>query len=84
MASPIPEVAATGLFPVRPPDQCEVAIIAGGEDSFAIRMALLKRATKTIRIQALIFTGDESGLRHAGLRRAARQLQARCAGDACQ
>ena len=26
---------------------------------------MLKRATKTIRIQALIFTGDESGLRIA-------------------
>jgi len=65
MPSAMPEVAATGLFPVRSPDECEVAIIAGGEDSFAIRMALLKRARKTIRIQALIFTGDESGLRIA-------------------
>jgi cardiolipin synthase C len=61
--SDIPEVRATGLFPPRPPTGCEVAIIAGGEDSFALRMQLLARAKKTIRIQALIFTGDESGLR---------------------
>ena len=61
--SPLPEVAATGLFPTRPASECEIAMIAGGEDSFALRMALLARAKKTIRIQALIFTGDESGLR---------------------
>ena len=56
---------ATGLFPTRTPDQCEVAVLPGGEDSFAARMELIARAKHTIRIQALIFTGDESGLRVA-------------------
>ena len=59
------DVGGTGLYATRPADQCEVAILAGGEDSFAARMALLARAKHTIRIQALIFTGDESGLRVA-------------------
>ncbi|MBA3501539.1 MAG: phosphatidylserine/phosphatidylglycerophosphate/cardiolipin synthase family protein, partial [Deltaproteobacteria bacterium] len=52
-------------FGVRAPNECEVAILPGGEDSFAARMDLLARAKRTIRIQALIFTGDESGLRVA-------------------
>jgi phosphatidylserine/phosphatidylglycerophosphate/cardiolipin synthase-like enzyme len=65
IASDLPDVAATGLYSPRPADQCEVAILTGGEDSFAARMALLARAKHTIRIQALIFTGDESGLRVA-------------------
>jgi cardiolipin synthase C len=63
--SELPEVGSSGLFPVRSPDECEVAILPGGEDSFAARMALLARAQRTIRIQALIFTGDEAGLRVA-------------------
>ncbi|HUS26940.1 MAG TPA: phosphatidylserine/phosphatidylglycerophosphate/cardiolipin synthase family protein [Kofleriaceae bacterium] len=63
MPSPQPGVGRTGMFDVRPPDQCEVAVLPGGEDSFATRMHLLSLAKKTIRIQALIFTGDESGLR---------------------
>jgi cardiolipin synthase C len=63
--SDLDDVGATGLFAARPPDQCEIAILPGGEDSFAARMALLARAKHTIRIQALIFTGDEAGLRVA-------------------
>ena len=55
----------TGLFPVRQPSECDVAVLAGGEDSFAVRMATLKAATRSIRIQALVFKGDESGLRIA-------------------
>jgi cardiolipin synthase len=65
MRSDLPDVGITGLFPTRPPDECEVGILAGGEDSFAVRMELLARAQHSIRIQALIFTGDESGLRVA-------------------
>lgn len=65
VASDLPEVRATGMFPVRAPAECEIALIAGGEDSFATRMQLLAAAKHTIRIQALIFTGDESGLRVA-------------------
>lgn len=34
-------------------------MVANGEDSFATRMKLLASAQRTIRIQALIFTGVE-------------------------
>src|SRR5215207_7064185 len=63
--SELAEVGATGMFGVRPPGECEISILPGGEDSFAARMDLLARAKKSIRIEALIFTGDESGLRVA-------------------
>jgi putative cardiolipin synthase len=59
------DVGLSGLFPLRPPDDCSVAVLAGGEDSFAVRLAALKNADTSIRIQALIFKGDESGLRIA-------------------
>ncbi|HEY5937857.1 MAG TPA: phospholipase D-like domain-containing protein, partial [Kofleriaceae bacterium] len=65
VASDLPDVKASGMFATRAPAECEVAILTGGEDSFAARMQLLAGARKTIRIQALIFTGDESGLRIA-------------------
>lgn len=65
VTSDLPDIAATGLFPARPAADCDIAVLAGGEDSFAVRMQLLARAKHTIRIQALIFTGDESGLRVA-------------------
>ena len=65
LGSELPAVGTSGLFPVRPPEGCEVAILPGGEDAFAARMDLLARAQRTIRIQALIFTGDEAGLRVA-------------------
>ncbi|MBA3820665.1 MAG: phosphatidylserine/phosphatidylglycerophosphate/cardiolipin synthase family protein [Deltaproteobacteria bacterium] len=71
--SDLPEVRATGLFPVRPAAQCEIAMLAGGEDSFATRMHLLAVARRSIRIQALIFTGDESGLRVAEVLKQKRQ-----------
>jgi phosphatidylserine/phosphatidylglycerophosphate/cardiolipin synthase-like enzyme len=61
--SPQADVGLTAMFDVRPPDQCEVAVLPGGEDSFTTRMALLQSATKSIRVEALIFTGDEAGLR---------------------
>jgi len=65
--SPYEDVALTGLFPVRGPEECRVAVLEGGEDSFAVRMRTLKDAKKSIRIQALLFKGDESGLRIAEL-----------------
>ena len=65
VGSPYPDVGLTGLFPVRGPDECEVAVLRGGEDSFALRMDALKSARSSIRIQALVFKGDESGLRIA-------------------
>src|SRR6185312_10593721 len=65
VTSDFKDVGATGLFPARPASDCEIAVLSGGEDSFAVRMALLARAKHTIRIEALIYTGDESGLRVA-------------------
>ena len=63
--SDMSDVGASGLFAPRPASECEIAILPGGEDSFAARMALLAAAKHTIRIEALIFTGDEAGLRVA-------------------
>jgi len=65
--SPYPDVGLGGLFPARMPNDCSVAVLEGGEDSFAIRMATLRNARQSIRIQALLFKGDESGLRIAEL-----------------
>jgi putative cardiolipin synthase len=65
IGSPLPDIGLNGLFPVRGPDECEVAVLQGGEDSFAVRMQALKNARTSIRIQALVFKGDESGLRIA-------------------
>jgi putative cardiolipin synthase len=65
IGSPYDDVGVSGLFPPHGPDGCEVAVLAGGEDSFAARMAALRNAEKSIRIQALVFKGDETGLRIA-------------------
>ena len=65
--SPYADVADSGLFPVRGPDACSIAVIEGGEDSFAVRLRVLAGARKSIRIQALVFNGDETGLRIAEL-----------------
>jgi cardiolipin synthase C len=65
LPSDLEEIGGTGLFPTRTASECEVVVLAGGEDSFAVRMELLARAKHSIRIQALIFTGDEAGLRVA-------------------
>jgi putative cardiolipin synthase len=65
MGSPFEDVGRSGLFSVRSPDECEVAVLDSGEGSFAARMDMLKGARHSIRIQALIFKGDESGLRIA-------------------
>jgi phosphatidylserine/phosphatidylglycerophosphate/cardiolipin synthase-like enzyme len=63
--SPYPDVGTSGLFPPHGPDGCEIAVLTGGEDSFAARMSTLRNAQKSIRIQALVFKGDETGLRIA-------------------
>ncbi len=65
--SAYPEVGLSGMFPVRAPDACEVAVLQGGEDSFAVRLQTLANAKQSIRIQALVFRGDEAGLRIAEL-----------------
>ena len=63
--SAYPDVGLSGLFPVRGPGECAVAVLQNGEDSFAVRMDALKKARRSIRIQALVFKGDETGLRIA-------------------
>jgi phosphatidylserine/phosphatidylglycerophosphate/cardiolipin synthase-like enzyme len=65
VGSDLPDVGLSGLFPARGPQECSVAVLHGGEDSFATRMAVLKQARHSIRIQALVFKGDEAGLRIA-------------------
>jgi phosphatidylserine/phosphatidylglycerophosphate/cardiolipin synthase-like enzyme len=82
--SPLAEVGREALAPVRPPGECEVAVLPSGEDSFAVRLASLERATTSIRIQALIFKGDEAGLRIAEVlkRKKAEGLDVRVIVDA--
>lgn len=56
------EVGISGLFTVHPPEACRVAVLPNGDNSFAARIQALRRADTSVRIQALIFTGDESGI----------------------
>ena len=56
------EINISGLFNVHPPETCRIAVLPNGDDSFAARIQTLKQADTSVRIQALIFTGDESGL----------------------
>ena len=63
--SGLEDVGKAELYPVRGPDECEVAMLESGEGSFAARMEMLRNARHSIRIQALVFKGDESGLRIA-------------------
>ena len=56
------EVGISGLFKVHPPETCRIAVLPNGDDSFAARIRTLRNADTSVRIQALIFTGDESGL----------------------
>ena len=53
------------MFPIRNESDndgtSELAMLHSGDDSFAMRMKVLKNAKKSVRIQALIFKGDESG-----------------------
>jgi putative cardiolipin synthase len=65
--SGLEDVGKMGLFPARSPDECEVAVLESGEGSFAERMEMLRNARHSIRIQALVFKGDEAGLRIAGI-----------------
>ena len=62
IGSPYEEVGHSGLFDVHPAEKCRIAVLPNGDDSFADRIQALKNADTSVRIQALIFTGDESGL----------------------
>lgn len=65
--SPRAEIGCTGLFPTRGEKlgSTQVGLIENGADSLSLRLASLKAARRSIRLQALIFTGDEAGLRIA-------------------
>lgn len=60
--SPYAGVGLSGLFEVHAPAACRIAVLENGDASFAARIQTLRKADTSIRIQALIFTGDESGL----------------------
>lgn len=60
--SPLDEVGKLGLFETHGPESNQFALLKNGDESFAVRAQLLEQAKKSIRIQALIFAGDESGL----------------------
>jgi len=62
VGSPYEEIGTSGLFNVHFPETCRIAVLHNGDDSFAARIQALQKATNSVRIQALIFTGDESGL----------------------
>jgi phosphatidylserine/phosphatidylglycerophosphate/cardiolipin synthase-like enzyme len=62
VGSPYEEVGFNGLFDVHSAETCHIAVLPNGDDSFAARIQALRNADTSVRIQALIFTGDESGL----------------------
>lgn len=82
--SPLAEVNHQGLFDAHHPRDNEIAVLKNGDDSFSARVQLLENAQKSIRIQALIFTGDESGLHIADIlkRKKAEGLDVRVIVDA--
>jgi putative cardiolipin synthase len=61
-------VGCSGVFPVRGGAQpSEAAILWGGEEAFRARVDSLRRARRSVRVQALIFRGDDAGLHIAEL-----------------
>jgi putative cardiolipin synthase len=60
--SPYKEIGKSGLFDVHYAETCPIAVLQNGDDSFAARIQTLEKADTSVRIQALIFTADESGL----------------------
>jgi putative cardiolipin synthase len=62
IGSPFDDVGLRGLFDVHGPDSNQIALLKNGDASFTARVQLIEKAQKSIRIQALIFSGDESGL----------------------
>lgn len=78
------EVGLHGLFDVHGPEANQVALLKNGDVSFTARVQLIEKAQKSIRIQALIFAGDESGLHIAEIlkRKKAEGLDVRVIVDA--
>ena len=46
--SPLEDVGRTELYPVRGPEECEVAVLDSGEGSFAARLDMLRSAQHSI------------------------------------
>jgi len=61
-SSTLEEIGRRGLFETHGPELNQFALLKNGDVSFTVRAQLLEQAKKSIRIQALIFAGDESGL----------------------
>jgi putative cardiolipin synthase len=62
IGSPMEEIGKSGLFDVHSADTSQIAVLHNGDYSFAARIQALRKADTSVRIQALIFAGDESGL----------------------
>ena len=60
--SPLPAIGRNGLFDVRSFEKNRIAVLSNGDASFSERIKSLMKADTSIRIQALTFKGDESGL----------------------
>jgi putative cardiolipin synthase len=60
--SPPGEAGQRNVFDAHGPNLNRIALLKNGDESFAARVQLLEGAQKSIRIQALIFSGDEAGL----------------------
>ncbi len=60
--SPVKGIGRSGLFTARSPRKNWVALLPNGEISFSMRIKTIMEADTSIRIQALTFKGDESGL----------------------
>ena len=84
VGSPYEEIGVSGLFDMHSAETCRIAVLPNGDDSFAARIQALENADTSVRIQALVFTGDESGLYIAELLKAkkARGLDVRVIVDA--
>ncbi len=50
------------LYPTRSGAECEAALLSSGSAALMARLYMLEKATKSIRVRALIFSADESGL----------------------
>jgi putative cardiolipin synthase len=74
IGSPFEEIGLSGLFDAHSAEVSRIAVLPNGDDSFAARIQALEKADTSVRIQALVFTGDESGLYIADLLKAKKAL----------
>ena len=82
--SPLGDPALRGLFDPHEPKSNQLAFLKNGDTSFTARVQLLEKAKRSIRIQALVFWADESGLHIAEIlkRKKAEGLDVRVIVDA--